>query len=101
MFNYLDPTLQDDINQNGCPYAKGCFDYYYNNPEPYQFEGSYVLPFIRDKIGQAFKLSKDETDNLNYNKFYFYSDVLMAENFEGDTKRAYFSPEEWYYIRLS
>lgn len=56
---------------------------------------------MRDKIGQAFKLSKDDTDNLNYNKFYYFSDVLMAENFEGDTKRAYFSPEEWYYIRLS
>jgi len=25
----------------------------------------------------------------------------MAENFEGDPKREYFSPEEWYYIRLS
>ncbi len=101
VFNYYVPTLKDDINQNGCPYERDCFTYYYNNPEPYEFEGSYVLPFMRDKIGKAFNLSKDDTQKLNYNQFYYYADVLMAENFEGDTKREYFSPEEWYYIRLS
>jgi len=54
---------------------------------------------MRDKIGRAFNLSTNDTESIDYIKFYFYSDVLMAENFEGDPKRADFSFEEWYYIR--
>ena len=101
VYNYYVSTIYDDLNQNGCPYTRDCFNFYYNDPGSYAQEGSFALPFLRDKIGKAFNLSNDDTKNMDYCKFYYYSDILMAENFEGDPKRAMFSTEEWYYIRLS
>ena len=37
---------------------------------------------------------------MTFNNFYDLSDVLLAENFEGDKRRYNFTDEEWYYIRL-
>ncbi|CDW88077.1 UNKNOWN [Stylonychia lemnae] len=101
VFAYHTPSIKDDLMEIGCPYARDCWKFYTNDPGSYTLEGSYVLPQMRDKIGAAFNLSPDDTKNLNYVKFYYYGDILMAENFEGDPKRAQFSNEEWYYIRLA
>lgn len=93
--------MADDIDQNGCPYTKECFNFYYNDPGSYKVEGSDVLPTMKDKIVAAFNLTKKESDSFTYNQFYFYGDILMAEDKEGDQKRDSFSEEEWYYIRNS
>ena len=101
VFNYNKWTMDDDIDNNDCPYVRDCFEFYYNDPGSYQKEGSYVLPLMRDKIGQSFNLSQPDTNGMTFNKFYFYSDILMAENIEGDPKRNSWTNEEWYYIRNS
>lgn len=54
VYNYYIPTMADDLNQNGCPYLRDCFNFYYNDPGSYGPEGSYVLPLMKDKIGKAF-----------------------------------------------
>ena len=101
VYNYYVANIDDDIGEKGCFFARDCWNFYNNDPGSYTLEGSYVLPTMKDKIGKAFNLSADDTKNLNYVKFYYYGDILMAENFEGDPKRAQFSDEEWYYIRQS
>eukprot|EP00347_Sterkiella_histriomuscorum_P014854 403359272 len=100
-FNYYQLTVNDDIDQNDCPYAKDAFTYYLNTPSVFSYEGNYVIPTMREKIGKAFNLTQSQVQNLDFGTFYYYCDILMAENAEGDSKRSYFNNEEWFYIRNS
>lgn len=55
---------------------------------------------MREKLGKAFNLTKEEVENMNYVDFYYYADILKAEDFEGIPKRVALTNEDWYFIRL-
>ena len=57
------------------------------------------MPILKESVGKAFLLSKDQRDSLNFVQLYEYSDVLLAENMEGSKPRFNFTSLQWHYIR--
>ena len=57
------------------------------------------MPILREPVGKAFGYTRAEIDALTFVNIYMLSDVLLAENMEGDTPRYPFTSEQWHYIR--
>lgn len=54
---------------------------------------------MRKPAAQAFNLSINEENSMNYLQFYNLSDIMLSESFEGLKKRRNFSELEWSLIR--
>jgi hypothetical protein len=54
---------------------------------------------MKKPVQQAFNLS--DSSSLNYSDFYYYSDTMLSEVFEGVPKRYSFSELQWELVRNS
>ena len=88
----------DDITPGGCNYTYTYNNDHWNNESTYTPFASTILSILQDPITRAFNLSGDPP--LTFVQLYDYSDVLLAENMQGDRPRYNFTQEEWHYIRL-
>lgn len=50
VFNYKEPTIKDDINYAGCPYAINQMNYLLSRNDTFHDVASYILPVIRKPI---------------------------------------------------
>jgi hypothetical protein len=81
VYSYLSKnTPDDDIQPGGCTYA-------------FTYNSDYIMPILREPVGKAFGYSRAEIDALTFVNIYMLSDVLLAENMEGDTPRYNFTSE--------
>jgi hypothetical protein len=92
-------TVSDDITPGGCTYANSFNNDHWNKEATYTSVADTILPVLREPVGLAFGLTPEQRKAMDFVKLYWYSDVLLAENMEGNPPRYNFTGEEWHYIR--
>lgn len=101
VFSYLSKnTVLDDITPGGCTYAYTYNNDHWNKNTTYEGVADYILPILREPVGKAFGLSPAQRNAMTFVNLYSYSDVLLAENMEGNRPRYNFTSEQWHYIRV-
>ena len=99
IFTYLSQSINDDINQAGCPYVGASNSWYFGHNDTYADSYASIVPFIREPVCSSFNYANEKCWNLKYQEYYDDCDALLSENMEGVDKRYPYSQEEWYYIR--
>ena len=100
VYSYLNKnTVLDDITPGGCNYTYTYNNDHWNKEGTYTTYASTILSILQEPVGRAFNLTPDSWSLMTFVKLYDYSDVLLAENMQGDPPRYNFTQEEWHYIR--
>lgn len=90
--SYLSKTsVSDDITPNGCTYASSYNNDHWNKASTYASIDDLIIPILREPVGKAFGLTLEEIKAMNFVQLYEYSDVLLAENMEGNPPRYNFT----------
>ena len=89
VYNFAKPSLYDDLMWQSCHYAAGNRGYKSVHESSFSDVSPYVLSVMKRPMQEAFNLS--DTSSLNYSAFYYYSDTMLAEVYEGIPKRYPFS----------
>lgn len=94
VYSYLSKnTPDDDIQPGGCTYAFTYNSDHWNKIATYSAVSDFIMPILREPVGKAFGYTRAEIDALTFVNIYLLSDVLLAENMEGDTPRYNFTGE--------
>ena len=102
VYSYLSKnTPLDYIQPGGCNYAFTYNNDHWNKAPTYEGISEYILPILREPVGKAFGLTQKEIEAMTFVNIYQYSDVLLAENMEGDRPRYNFTNEQWQLIRAA
>lgn len=99
VYNHVKATIHDDLAWQGCHYAAGNRAYKESTESSYSSVSPFVLSVMTEPVQAAFHLP--DTAALNYSQFYYYSDTLVSEVFEGLPKRYPFSELQWELVRNS
>lgn len=94
VYSYLSKnTPSDDIQPGGCNYAFTFNNDHWNKEQTYDGVSDFILPSLKLAVGRAFGLSQEDSKAMTFVQLYSYSDVLLAENMEGDKPRYSFTPQ--------
>ncbi len=100
IYNYLgEKNLEDDLSYGGCPYTASYDAAHWNDNATFANVSAFILPVVRYPVCQAFGLNYGNSFEMTYPNFYEYGDILVAEDFEGDSPRFKFNEDQWYNVR--
>ncbi len=57
VFNYVEPSVRDDINVPGCDYVSAADGYYWTHPATFEKYESTYLPVLKEPFRVAFNMS--------------------------------------------
>ena len=82
VFNYGDLNFEDDINPT-CKYVIEGYGVNALDPNLWKALNNHVRPILKIPFTEAFNITDDEFDNLNFKELNDYAEVIYSEGFEG------------------
>lgn len=92
VYNYLgEHSFYDDLVYGGCPYVGSYDAFHWNDNATFANVSDYLMPILRKPLCEAFHENVADSWKATYPDFYDKTDVLVAEDFEGEKPRKRFT----------
>lgn len=100
IYTFVNPTTEDDISYDGCPFAIETTDLRYPDNGLY-IDYWWIADFSRDPLAKALGVDQQVMDDADFLGCYHYQDAYVAREFEGLPMHSddAFTPNSYYEMR--